>query len=86
MVFFHFPNQRVKLRASDHLQSAGGECILTCDITYFGAMVCVSFLSKSEAINVFPKHILKSNARDQSIEAKNKLFCHVIVKNYLCIV
>ena len=52
--------------------------IVTC------ATLCVSFLSKSEAINVFPKHILKSKARDQSIQARKKLFCHVIVKNYLC--
>ena len=45
---------------------------------------CVSFSSKSKAINVFPKHILKSKARDQSIHASKKLFCHAIVKNYLC--
>ena len=47
-------------------------------------MLCVSFSSKSKATNVFPKHILKSKARDQSIEARKILFCHVIVKNYLC--
>ena len=52
--------------------------IVTC------ATLCVSFLSKSEAINVFPKHILKSKARDQSIQESKKLFCHVIIKNYLC--
>ena len=52
--------------------------IVTC------ATLCVSFLSKSEAINVFPKHILKSKARDQSIQARKKLFCHVILKNNLC--
>ena len=46
--------------------------------------LCVSFSSKSKAINVFPKHILKLKARDQSIHARKKLFCHVIVKNYLC--
>ena len=46
------------------------------------AMLCVSFLSKSKAINVFPKHILKSKARDLSIQARKS--CHVIVKNYLC--
>ena len=51
--------------------------IVTC------ATLCVSFSSKSKAINVFPKHILKSKARDQSIQARKKLFCHVIVKNYL---
>ena len=48
------------------------------------ATLCVSFSSKSKAINVFPKYILKSKARDQSIQASKKLFCHVIVKNYLC--
>ena len=45
---------------------------------------CVSFSSKSKAINVFLKHILKSKTRNQSIQARKKLFCHVIVKNYLC--
>ena len=47
------------------------------------ATLCVSFLSKSKAINVFPKHILKSKAHDKSIPARKNLFCHVIVKNYL---
>ena len=51
--------------------------IVTC------ATLCVSFSSKPKAINVFPKHILKLKARDQSIQARKKLFCHVIVKNYL---
>ena len=51
--------------------------IVTC------ATLCVSFSSKSKAINVFPKHILKSKARDQSNQARKKLICHVIVKNYL---
>ena len=48
------------------------------------ATLCVSFSSKSKATNVFPKHILKSKARYQSIQARKNLFCHVIVKNYLC--
>ena len=52
--------------------------IVTC------ATLCVSSLSKPEAINVFPKHILKSNARDQAIQARKELFCHEVVKNYLC--
>ena len=51
--------------------------IVTC------ATLCVSFSSKSKATNVFPKHILKSKARDQSVQARKKLFCHVILKNYL---
>ena len=46
--------------------------------------LCVSFSSKLKVINVFQKHIMKSKARDQSIQARKKLFCHVIVKNYLC--
>ena len=45
--------------------------------------LCVSFSSKSKA-TVFPKHILKSKAHDKSIQVRKKLFCHVIVKNYLC--
>ena len=46
--------------------------------------LCVSFSSDSKATNVFQKHILKSKPRDQSIQARKKLFCHLIVKNYLC--
>ena len=45
--------------------------------------LCVTFSSKSKAINVFPKHILKWKACDQSNQGRKKLFCHVIVKNYL---
>ena len=52
--------------------------IVTC------ATLCVNFSSKSKAINVFPKHIQKLKARDQSIQARKKLFCHMIIKNYLC--
>ena len=48
------------------------------------ATLCISFSSKSKATNVFPKHILKSKARDKSIQVRKKLLCHVIVKNYLC--
>ena len=51
--------------------------IVTC------AMHCVSFSSKSKAINVFPKHFLNSKAHDQSNQARKKLICCVIVKNYL---
>ena len=46
-------------------------------------MLCVSFSSRSEAIIVFPKHILKSKTRGQSIQANKKLFYHMVVKNYL---
>ena len=31
-----------------------------------------------------PKHILRSKAGDQSIQARGELFCHMIIKNYLC--
>ena len=47
------------------------------------AALCVRFPSELKPINVFPKHILKLKALDQSIQARKKLFCHVIVKNYL---
>ena len=52
--------------------------IVTC------AKFCVSFSSKSKATNIFPKLILKLKARDQSIQERKKLFCHMIIKNYLC--
>ena len=53
-------------------------------VLHICATLCVSCSSKSKATNVFQKHILKSKARAQSVQAKKKLFCHVIVKNYLC--
>ena len=34
-------------------------------------------------LKTFSKHILISKARDQSNQARKKLLCHVIVKNYL---
>ena len=52
--------------------------IVTC------ATLWISFSSKSKATHFFTKHILKSKARNQSIQAGKKLFCHMIVKNYLC--
>ena len=55
-----------------------------CDTSYY--IICaklrVSFSSKLKATNVFPKHILKLKARDQSIQPRKKLFCHVILKSY----
>ena len=48
------------------------------------AMLCVSFWSKLKATNAFRKHILKSKTRNQPIQARKKLFCHAILKNYLC--
>ena len=51
--------------------------IVTC------AMLCVSFSLKLKAIDVFPKHILKSKACNQSIQARKKLLCQVIAKNHL---
>ena len=52
--------------------------IVTC------ATLCVNFSSKSKAINVCPKHVLKLKACDQSIQARKKLFCYVTIKNNLC--
>ena len=46
-------------------------------------MLCINFSSKSKATNIFPKNVLKSKACDQSSQARQKLFCHVIGKNYL---
>ena len=45
--------------------------------------LCVSFSSEMKAINVFPKHILKLKAHDKSIQARKKLFCQAIVKNFV---
>ena len=81
---FRFPNHTQKLKAPDQPQSATEESLLTSDITVTCVTLCVSFSSKSKAINGFPKHILKWKTRDQSIQTRKKLFCHVIVKNYLC--
>ena len=53
--------------------------------TVICATLCVIFSLKSKGTNVFrKKHILKSRACDQSIEASTKLFFQVIVENYLC--
>ena len=56
-------------------------------ITYY-IVVCatlwLSFSSKSNITNVFPKYILKLEARDKSIQARNKLYCHLTVKDCLC--
>ena len=48
------------------------------------ATLSVSFSSRLKATNVFVKHILKSKEHDQSIQERKKLFCCIIVKNYLC--
>ena len=81
---FHFPNYTLKLKAPDQPQNTGERkpfnkwyYIVTC------TTLCVSFSSKTKAINVFLDHILKSKARNQSDQVMKKLFCHVIVKNYL---
>ena len=46
------------------------------------AMLYVSFSLKLKATYVFPKHILKSTAHDQSIQARNCFF-QMILYNYL---
>ena len=46
------------------------------------ATLCVSFSSKSKAINVFPKHILKSKACDHSIQARNCFVMRIICATF----
>ena len=62
----------LKLKAPDQPQSIGEESLLAPDITVTCATLCVTFSSKLKAINVFPKHILKSKARDQSNQVRKK--------------
>ena len=81
---FRFPNHILKSKALDQPQSASKESLLTRDVTVICATFSVSFSSKSKATNVFPKHILNSKAHDYSIQLRKSLFCHVIIKNYLC--
>ena len=60
----HLTNRKVQeKKAFWHVISTG-----TC------ATLCVRFSSRSKAINIFPKHILKSKVRDQSIHASKKFF------------
>ena len=81
---FLLPNHALKLKAPDQPQSAGEVSLLTRVLHITCATLCLIFSSKSKAINVFPKHILKSKALDQLIQAIKKLLCLVIVMNYLC--
>ena len=71
---FRFPNHNLKLKAPDQQQSTVEESFDTWYYAVTFATLCVSFSSKSKAINVFPKHILKSKASDQLIQARKKLF------------
>ena len=73
MAFFRFSNHTVKLRTPDQPQSAVSwksfdtwYYMVTC------ATLCVSFLSKLEAINVFPKHILNQNWKQVEREIKEQ--------------
>ena len=81
--FFRFLNHILKLKTLDQPQSTGWVFWHIILHSYF-ATLCVSFSSKSKASNVFPKNILKSKAHDKSIQARKKIFCHLIVKTYLC--
>ena len=81
--FFFFPNHIPKSQGLDQSQRAGEESLMWYYIVIF-AFLLVCFSSKSEATNVFPKPVLKLKACDQSIQARMKSFCHMIVKNYLC--
>ena len=51
------------------------------------AMLCVSFSPKSKASYVFPKHILKLTAHDQSIQARNCFFTwyYIIICTTFCV-
>ena len=42
------------------------------------------FFIKLKVTNVFPKHILKLKAHDQSSQPRKKLFCWLIVNDYFC--
>ena len=80
---FRFSNHTLKFKVPDQPQSTGERQYF--DTSYYivtCTTLCVSFSSKAKAI-VFPKHILKSKARDHSNQTSKKLFCHVIIKNYL---
>ena len=83
--FFCFSNHILKSKTLDRSQSATEESLLTCVINYI--IICatrsVCFSSNWKEINVFPKHSLESKASEQSIEARKKLFCRVVVRNYL---
>ena len=79
----------IKLKASvseieSQLQNAGKvfwQSFDTCAMLFHQNQ---SFSPKSKTTNAFVKYILKLKACGQSIQAKNKLFSHVIVNNYLC--
>ena len=79
--FFRFPSHILKLKTLDQSQSTTEESLLTRDITVICATLSVCVFSKWKGINVFLKHILKLKARDQSIQAKKKLICRVILSN-----
>ena len=82
MAFFTFPYHILKLiNRKAQEKNVFWYVILLC---YLCSVLCKFLSSKSKATNVFPKHILKSRARDKSIQARKKLFYHVTVKNYLC--
>ena len=69
------------------LKNISGGMFLSFDTWYYIAIcatLCVRLLSKSKAINIFPKYILKSKAHDQSVQVTKKFFCRMIVDNYLC--
>ena len=63
------------MKALDQPLSTGEESLLTPDnYIVICATLCVSFSSKLKATNVFPKHVLKLKARDQSIQAEINCF------------
>ena len=73
---FRFPT--LKLKAPDQPQSAGKKVFWQMILHGYLCSTLLRFSSKLKAINVF--HVLKSEERDQSSQARKKLFCLVIVK------
>ena len=76
---FHFPNIILKLKACDQLQNADKE---GCLHSIF-AMFCLGFSSKSKA-TVSQKHILKSEACDQSKQAKEEIILSHNKELFVC--
>ena len=79
MVFFHFPNHILKwkhlINRRVQVKKVFWHMILH---SYLCNALC-EFCIKIKSNNVFPKHIVKLKARDESIQARKKLFCHVIL-------
>ena len=76
MVFFCFPNHAIEIESTWPTTKNRGR--KSFDMWYY-TVTCAMLL-----ILFFFQNILKSKGCDQSIQASKKLFCHVMVNNYLC--